>query len=164
MNDAHPLPLPRPPSRLATPPTDQPLQQNSITTFKELVPVRVATGRMLEGNWSGRELDDTRVIGSLFGGPHFILQLGYNQTVGYAASFRVVFVAHMPVPAGASMSDPGLHAEAEQTATGLMMMLNLRRVAPAKTVEATDPRDIQGRQDFRVAQAIEDAIPGKPLV
>jgi len=110
------------------------------------VPVRVATSKVLEGNWTGRELDESRVVGSLFGGAHYILQLGYNQTVGYAASFRLVFVAHMPAEKGVALTDPAAIAAAEATAQAFMMMLNLRRIpGPTPT------------------QVPASAIPGKPL-
>jgi hypothetical protein len=139
------------------PPETRILQQNSITKLEALIPVRVATSRPLEGNWSGHELDDVRVIGSLFGGPHFILQLGYNQTVGYAASFRLVFVAHMPVEKGVVLTDAKAIEDAMQTARAFMMMLNLRRV-PHGTPMAGK------RADVLIVDEVSDIPPSKPYV
>jgi hypothetical protein len=131
---------------------EQPLQQNSITKLQALVPVRVATSRVLEGTWVGPALDEARVVGSLFGGAHYILQLGYNQVVGYAASFRLVFVAHMPVEKGVSLTDPAVIADAQQTANAFLMMLNLRR-AEWKGPPAVNP----------AVTPYATPIPGKPL-
>jgi hypothetical protein len=144
-------------SRVSRPDTPETriLQQNSITRLEALVPVRVATSKPLDGNWSGRELDATRVVGSLFGGSHFILQFGYNQTVGYTASFRLVFVAHMP----ADINAPGAVEEAENTATAFMHMLNLRRI------EGPSPKSMEGTLDnVNAAVMRASPIPGKSLI
>jgi len=139
-------------------PLNQPLQQNSITKLQALVPVRVATSKVLEGNWSGRELNATRVVGSMFGGAHFIMQIGYNQQVGYAASFRLVFVAHMPLERGQSLTDPEVIAEAERMSESFMHMLNMRRV------EGPAPKSMEGTiANINAAVLRADPIPGKPL-
>ncbi len=109
---------------------DRIFQQNSVHKLEALIPVRVATSKVLEGEWQGRELTAVRVVGSVFGGPHYILQLGYETQVGYAASFRLVFVAHLPLDKGKTLTDPAVIEEAKQTATAFMYMLNMRRKEP----------------------------------
>jgi hypothetical protein len=147
------------------PALDQPLQQNSITKLQALVPVRVATSKILEGTWVGPALDEARVVGSLFGGAHYILQLGYNQVVGYAASFRLVFVAHMPVEKGVSLTDPAVIEDAQQTANAFMMMLNLRRTSiPGMTPGGAQTKQTgAGATHVTGFQGSGSAIPGKPL-
>jgi hypothetical protein len=143
------------------PALDQPLQQNSITKLEALVPVRVATSKVLEGNWTGPALDEARVVGSLFGGAHYILQLGYNQVVGQAASFRLVFVAHMPVEKGTVLTDPAVIEEARRTAEAFMHMLNMRRVAGANATQTR--QNAAGATLVSSFQGSGSAIPGKPL-
>lgn len=137
------------------------LQQNSITKLEALVPIRVATSRALEGEWSGPELNATRVVGSIFSGPHFILQLGYNQQVGYSASFRLVFVAHMPVKQGTVLTDPEVIAEAERTSVAFMHMLNLRRTEGNNATQTR--QNTAGATLVSGFQSNGSAIPGRPL-
>ena len=143
------------------PPEQRALQQNSITKLEALVPVRVATSKVLEGNWTGPALDEARVVGSLFGGAHYILQLGYNQVVGQAASFRLVFVAHMPVEKGTVLTDPAVIEEARRTAEAFMHMLNMRRVAGANATQTR--QNAAGATLVSSFQGSGSAIPGKPL-
>lgn len=127
------------PSPTGRKPTNPIFQQNSVHKLEALVPIRVATSQPLEGDWQGPELTATRVIGSAFGGKHFILQLGYEQQVGKGASFRLVFVTHMP---SEDLKSPEAIADAERTAVALMHMLNMRRKAPPmafNTDEKTRP-------------------------
>jgi hypothetical protein len=144
------------------------MEMNSVTKLQELVPIRVATSRVLEGNWSGRELTATRIIGSMYGSKHFIMQLGHLLRVGETDTFRVVFVAHMPVKG--DLKDPLLIADAERTAQAFMHMINMQRIAP----EPDAPRpltDEEGRALLtgkRANMLIIDevsnivGIPGKP--
>lgn len=142
-------------------PEQRALQMNSITKLEALVPVRVATSKVLEGNWTGPALDEARVVGSLFGGAHYILQLGYNQVVGQAASFRLVFVAHMPVEKGTVLTDPVVIDEARRTAEAFMHMLNMRRVAGANATQTR--QNAAGATLVSSFQGSGSAIPGKPL-
>ena len=122
----------QPPRRSAmtpgTIPEDLPNEERSVTRIKELVPVRVATQRVLDGPWSGAPLTAHRIIGSNFGGKHFILQLGHMAKVGDADTFRLVFVVRLPIEGKEPFDDPELLADAARTAEGMLSMLNLRRM------------------------------------
>jgi hypothetical protein len=130
-SNGSPLPKPNPDE-----PHIRPNEDGSITALKALVPIRVATSRVLEGKWSGRALHAHRVLPSVFGGKHFILQLGYTETIGSPATgededvptFRLVFVVNLPVEDKHSLDDPLQLADAARTAEALMHMLNLRRI------------------------------------
>jgi hypothetical protein len=124
-------------------------EMNSVTKLQELVPIRVATNRVLDGPWRGQALTAVRVLGSMFGSKHFILQLGHMLRVGEADTFRVVFVAHMAVTG--DLADPALIADAEHTAQAFMHMINMHRTdEPILVTPGGDPPT--------------SVIPGKPLV
>jgi len=112
----------------------QPHVVGSVTELKHLIPIRVATQRVLDGKWSGRALHAHRVLPSVFGGKHYILQLGYMEEIGMQddaekiATFRLVFVVNLPVDAKADLDDMLLKADASNTAEAMMHMLNLRRI------------------------------------
>jgi len=111
----------------------RPNEERSITSLQALVPIRVATSRPLEGKWSGRALHAHRVLPSLFGGKHFLLQLGYMENVGVITgeevdTFRLVFVVNLPVEDKHSLDDPLRIADASRSAEALIHMLNLRRI------------------------------------
>ena len=103
---------------------DRPLEQNSVTKLQALTPVRVATSKILDGDWVGNPLTAARVVGSMFGGKHFILQLGHEVSVGASLTFRLVFVAHMPTD---DIESDEAKADALNTAVAFMHMLNMRR-------------------------------------
>ena len=105
-------------------PPNRPLEQNSVTKLQALVPVRVATSMILEGDWFGHPLTAARVVSSLFGGKHFILQIGHEVSVGETLTFRLVFVAHLPAE---DIESNEAKEDAVRTAEAFMHMLNLRR-------------------------------------
>lgn len=154
--------------RIARPrqPTTPIFQQNSVHKREALVPIHVATSKPLEGDWVGHELNDVRVIGSMFGGPHYILQLGYEQRVGYAASFRLVFVAHMPATSYEEMGKPEVIEDAKRTAVAFMHMLNMRRKEPVMAT-APPPRYTTKERLLQELKELEDTPihdPKPPLV
>ena len=141
-------------------PEDLPNEERSVTRIKELVPVRVATQRVLDGPWSGAPLTAHRIIGSNFGGKHFILQLGHMAKVGDADSFRLVFVVRLPIEGKEPFDDPELLADAARTAEGMLSMLNLRRMK-----EPAAPSFAGTAENINAAIMRATAIPGrKPVV
>lgn len=95
--------------------------------IRTLVPIRVASRQVLEGEWTGPELTGVRVVRWL-SGPHHILQIGYENSAHHAGNFRIEFAVHMPVlPHVADLDKPEIRAEAERTAWSFLHMLNLRR-------------------------------------
>lgn len=111
-------------------------EERSITSLQALVPIRVATSRPLDGKWSGRALHAHRVLPSLFGGKHYLLQLGYMERLGSPATgedeevdtFRLVFVVNLPVDEKTALDDPLAKADASRSAEALIHMINLRRI------------------------------------
>ena len=144
--------------RVPIPPTDRPLEQNSVTKLQALTPVRVATSKILDGDWVGNPLTAARVVGSMFGGKHFILQIGHEVSVGASLTFRLVFVAHMPTD---DIESDAAKADALNTATAFMHMLNMRRrdnATPAdKSLEGTIA-------NINAAVMRAEVIPGDPLI
>jgi hypothetical protein len=114
----------------------RPNEDRSITSLQALVPIRVATSRPLDGKWSGRALHAHRVLPSLFGGKHYLLQLGYMERLGSPATgedeevdtFRLVFVVNLPVDEKTALDDPLAKADASRSAEALIHMINLRRI------------------------------------
>jgi len=122
-------------------PPNRPLEQNSVTKLQALVPVRVATSMILEGDWTGHPLTAARVVGSLFGGKHFILQIGHEVSVGETLTFRLVFVAHLPAE---DIESNEAKEDAVRTAEAFMHMLNLRRKDSAYGPVPSVPPPIPG--------------------
>lgn len=126
---------------------------------RELVPIVVASRKVLEGDWTGRELTKTNIVGSTWGGTHFILQIGYEQREGYAASFLPVFVVRMPSKL-ASPTDSEEIAAAKKLAESFMHMLNLRRKDPP--IHDPKPPLVGKRADMLIVDEISYLIQPQP--
>jgi hypothetical protein len=131
-----------------------PEDHNSITTLKTLQPIRAATGRVLEGNWQGQELNATQIVESVYGNRHFILKIGYMHDIGSIGTFRLQFIVMMPIDNNVAFNDVEVRAEAQRTADAFMHMLNMRRT-PTPTYQPLPPpdqaiqpplRELQGKQ------------------
>lgn len=99
----------------------------TVAAMNPMMPVSHSNGELLEGSWTGTELNDYRVVNGTFCGSHYLLQLGYILDPGdpQARVFRVRFIVHYPLRLMTHTTEE--LEEANRCARAMIGMLNLRR-------------------------------------